>query len=130
MSRVASVAKALVPTVAFALLAGWSVYRDSPQGMARATGGDACAPLMHSFTSVYLVILGVAAGLAVAVAATIHIASLLGIFDRSQRGLKDFSITCALLAAGLVVAMVLKFPLEMVFPSAARAGCENVLPRG
>ncbi len=126
MSRASSIVKTVGATVAFGLLAGWSVYRDSPQGLLRAPSADSCPAVTHSFTSVYMVILGVGAGLALTVAASIFIASLLGIFDRSQSNLKAISVTSVLLAVALAAAMLLKFPLERAFPLVPQPGCAKL----
>ena len=71
-------------------------------------------------------ILGVGAGLALTVAAAIFIASLLGIFDRSQSNLKAISLTSVWLAVALAGAMLLKFPLERAFPLVPQPGCNKV----
>jgi hypothetical protein len=107
--------KALIPTVAFALLAGWSVHRDSPQGMLRDTDAG-CLSITHAFTSVYLAVLGVAGGMAVVVAISAFIASELGLFATRRAGLRSLAMSSLVFALGLLVFSLLRWPIESSLP--------------
>jgi hypothetical protein len=110
-----SVLKALIPTVVFALLAGWSVHRDSPQGMLRDTDAG-CLSVSHGFTSVYLAVLGVAGGMALVIAISAFIASELGIFATRRMGLRSLATSCVVFALGLAVFSLLRWPIESTLP--------------
>lgn len=107
--------KALIPTVAFALLAGWSVHRDSPQGMLRDTDAG-CLSVSHGFTSVYLAVLGVVGGMAVAIAISALIASELGLFASRRAGLRSAARSCVVFALGLAAFSLLRWPIESALP--------------
>ena len=110
-----AILKALIPTVLFALLAGWSVHRDSPQGMLRDTDAG-CLSVSHGFTSVYLAVLGVAGGLALAIGISAFIASELGLFSSRRAGLRSLAMSCVTFALGLVVFALLRWPIESALP--------------
>ncbi len=126
MSRLKTALKTIVPTMAFALLAGWSVYRGSPQGLLRGLGTDPCPDVSHSFSAVYIAILGVAAGVAIAVAAAVLIASRLRLFGSAESSLRGLVMTCVWVAAGLAVAMLFKFPVEWAFPLQPGINCAKL----
>jgi hypothetical protein len=107
--------KALIPTVAFALLAGWSVHRDSPQGMLRDTDAG-CLSITHAFTSVYLAVLGVAGGMAVVIAISAFIASELGLFATRRTRLRSLAMSSLVFALGLLVFSLLRWPIESSLP--------------
>jgi hypothetical protein len=105
----------LIATTLFALLAGWSVHRDSPQGLLRDTA-EGCLSVSHGFSSLYLAILGVAGGMAVVLAITAFIASELGLFESRRTGLRGFSRSCLIYALGLAVFSLMRFPIESALP--------------
>jgi hypothetical protein len=107
--------KPLLIIIAIAMLAGWSVHRDSPQGLLRETL-EGCLSISHGFTSIYLAILGVAAGMAVVVALSAVIGSELGIFASRRAGLRGLARSSGVFAAGLAVAALLYWPIENTLP--------------
>jgi hypothetical protein len=109
------IVKTLIATVVFALLAGWSVHRDSPQGMLRDTDAG-CLSVSHAFTSVYLAVLGVAGGMALVIAISAFIASELGLFASRRAGLRSLAMSCVVFAFGLLVFSALRWPIESTLP--------------
>lgn len=110
--------KYLLPTVLFALLAGWSVHRDSPQGMLRATGADGCLTVSHGFSSLFLAVIGVAALVAVVIAIASFILGELSIFSARRDGMRRLSRGALIYTVGLAGAALLKFPIESMTPLA------------
>ncbi len=115
MMAVPPVLKTLLATVAFALLAGWSVHRDSPQGMLRETA-EGCLSVSHAFSALYLAVLGVAGGMAVVVAITAFIASELRLFAPRRAGLRSLAMSSVVFALGLAVLSLLRWPIESSMP--------------
>lgn len=126
MSRLRTVAIAVSGAVGFALLAGWSMHRDSPQGMAPSSAAEPCAAMVHGFSLVYTVLVGVAIGMAVVVGLAFLIASQLGLFGRSSQALRSSAVTSAMVAITMVVALLGKFVIEAAFPLSPAPGCPRI----
>ena len=107
--------KPLIPTVAFALLAGWSVHKDSPQGLLRDMG-QGCLAVSHAFGSIYVTVLGVVGALVVAFGVAAWIAAELGIFSSRRQGLRQMAISSLVFALGLAVFSLLRYPIESSLP--------------
>ena len=125
MSRLRSVLTTCASVIGFALLAGWSVHRDSPQGLAMgAAAAQPCGPMTHGFSAVYMALVGVGAGLAVVVALALVIVSQLGLFGRSRDSLRRMAVTGGVVAAVLALALTAKLPIERAFALQPVPGCE------
>jgi hypothetical protein len=124
MSRLRSVVTTCASVVGFALLAGWSVHRDSPQGLAMGAAAQPCAEMTHGFSAVYMALVGVGAGLAVVVALALAIVSQLGLFGRSRDSLRQMAVTGGVVAAVLALALAGKVPIERAFALQPVPGCE------
>jgi hypothetical protein len=109
--------------VAFALLAGWSVHRDSPGGMLAYTAGQACPTISHGFSKLYGLMLGVAAGVALAVAAASYILAELRLMSSGREAMRAFSLSCLVFALGMGVMSLLMAPIEHLFPLTPAAAC-------
>lgn len=105
----------LASTFAFALLAGWSVHRDSPQGLLRQTA-EGCLAVSHGFTQLYLVVLGVAGGMGVVVAMSAYIGSELGLFGPRRAGLRALALSCLMFAVGAGLLALLSVPITNALP--------------
>ncbi len=121
--RLQSVLSWLAPIVAFALLGGWSVHRDSPEGLLIYTAGQACPTVSHGFTKVYGGILAVSAGLALALAAAYCVVAEMGLMAKSREPLRRAALSCVVFALGIGVMALLIFPIEHFFPLSPRASC-------
>jgi hypothetical protein len=131
MSRARSVAVTCAGVIGFALLAGWSVHRDSPQGLALgAAAAQPCGEMTHGFAAVYTALVGVGAGVGVVVSLALLIVSQLGLFGRSRGSLGRMATTAGIIAAVLVLALAAKVPIERALPLQPSAGCEAGARRG
>ncbi len=110
-----SFVKALMSTIAFALLAGWSLHRDSPQGMLRETA-EGCLSVTHGFVSLYVAVLGAAGGMGLVVAITAYLASELAIFAPRRTGLRLLARSCMLFTLGAALAALMAVPMRGMLP--------------
>jgi hypothetical protein len=125
MSRGRSVVVTCASVIGFALLAGWSVHRDSPQGLALgAAAAQPCGEMTHGFAAVYMALVGVGAGVGVVMALALLIVSQLGLFGRSRGSLSRMATTAGIIAVVLVLALAAKVPIERALPLQPVAGCE------
>jgi hypothetical protein len=113
-------------TVIFALLAGWSGYRDNPEGLLTITANSPCPPMNHSFTGLFWAVLGVAGGLGLALAVTAFIASELRMLGDNKTTLRNVAANCVAYAVAMAVLALLAFPIEAAVPLKPKPGCENV----
>jgi hypothetical protein len=122
----ASLLKWALGTLVFALLAGWSGYRDNPEGLMTAVSYGTCPPMSHSFTGLFWAVLGVAGGLGLALAVTAVIASELRMLGDNKTMLRNLAATCTAYAVAMAVLALLAFPIEAAVPLKPKPGCENV----
>jgi hypothetical protein len=128
MKRFQGVVVWLAAMLAFALLAGWSVHRDSPEGLLTYSVGQVCPAVSHGFSKVYGLMLLVAGCLALALAAASYVLAELGFMASGRDAMRSFAPSCLMFALGLGVFSVLMFPLEHYFPLSPRAPCVAPLP--
>jgi hypothetical protein len=112
--------------VGFALLAGWSVQRDTPQGIALRATGDPCAPLAHGFAAMYSVVLGAATGVVVVVGLGMLIASNLGLLSQGHARLRELVKLCAVTVAVLLAAQLGHYVIKAVVAQAPAPPCVKV----
>jgi uncharacterized membrane protein YbaN (DUF454 family) len=115
MPSLLRILKPLIPTVAFALLAGWSVHKDSPQGVLRDMG-QGCLSVSHGFGSIYMTVLGVTGALVLAFAFAAFIASELRLFSTRRDALRSMAKSSLVFVVALAVASLLRFPIESSMP--------------
>jgi hypothetical protein len=118
-----SIWKPWLAVVFFALLAGWSTYRDSPQGLLRFTGDSPCPTVEHSFTHLMVLLFFVAAAVALVVAASAYIASELRLMASARDSLRQVALAAVALSLLLGVTTVIKWPLEALLPLKNVAAC-------
>jgi hypothetical protein len=70
---------------ALAWAAGWATFNKNPSGFLQYADGNPCPSVLHSFSSIYLTIIGVAAAICLAVGVVCLIARDLPIFARIQK---------------------------------------------
>jgi hypothetical protein len=121
----ASLLKWALGTLVFALLAGWSGYRDNPEGLIVAAN-MACPPMSHSFTGLFWAVLGVAGGLGLALAVSAYIGSELRMLGDNKALLRNLAATCVAYAVAMAVLSLLAYPIEAAVPLKPKPGCENV----
>lgn len=123
MTRARSVLRAVLPMLGLALLAGWAMHRDHPEGIHLKTPLSACDPTVHGFATMYAVMLGVGIGLALVVAMGVLVGSQLGIVGRAREGLRSAAITSVWVAVALGAALPGKYLIETFLPLTPRAAC-------
>jgi hypothetical protein len=109
--------------IAFSLLAGWSVQRDTPQGIALTNTGEPCAALSHGFASMYSVVLGVITGMVIVVGLGALIASNLGLLSQAKTRLSSLVSTCMVLGALLLGAQLLNPVIKTLVAQAPAPPC-------
>jgi hypothetical protein len=109
--------------IVFSLLAGWSVQRDTPQGIALTNTGEPCAALSHGFASMYSVVLGVITGMVVVVGLGALIASNLGLLSQAKTRLSSLVSTCMVLGALLLGAQLLNPVIKTLVTQAPAPPC-------
>ncbi len=107
--------KPLIPTVAFALLAGWSVHKDSPQGVLRDMG-QGCLSVSHGFGSIYMTVLAVIGALVLAFAFAAWIAAELRLLSPRRDALRAMSKSSLVFVLALAVFSLLRYPIESSLP--------------
>lgn len=121
----ASLLKWGLGTLVFALLAGWSGYRDNPEGL-MAAANMACPPMNHSFTGLFWAVLGVAGGLGLALAVSAYIGSELRMLGDNKALLRNLAATCVAYSAAMAVLSLLAYPIEAAVPLKPKPECESV----
>lgn len=123
MTRHRSVLKAALPVLGLALLAGWAMHRDHPEGIHPRTALSACEPMVHGFAMMYTVLLGVGIGLALVIAMGVLVGSQLGIVGKARESLRSTAITGVWVAVVLGAALPGKYLIENLLPLTPRAAC-------
>jgi hypothetical protein len=111
-----------------ALLASWAVYKNYPSGLPQYTQGDPCPSVAHSFSSIYLTVIGAAGVLAFVAGIACLIAYKLHIFVRIRAGIRSFTISCAWSVAGLMLLAMLASPLKSMMPLSPSEPCKTLAP--
>jgi hypothetical protein len=111
-----------------ALLAGWAVYKNNPSGLPQYVGSILCPSFAHSFSSIYLAVIGLGAGIALAVGVVCTIARNLPLFSRIRENLTALATSCALSLAGLFLLALLSTPLQSLTPLTPSAPCKAQSP--
>jgi hypothetical protein len=116
--------KAIVFGLGFALLAGWSVHRDSPQGLQLKAATVACEPMVHGWAFTFQVLLGVLAGVAVMLALVAVIGRQLRLLSATHEGLALLVRRCLAVALVWLAALLLGGPLlQATVPLVPPPGC-------
>jgi hypothetical protein len=115
--------KGAAASIGFALLAGWAVQRDTPQGIALRVSTEPCAALSHGFASMYSVVLGVITGMVIVVGLGALIASNLGLMSQAKSRLSSLVSTCMVLGAVLLAAQLLNPVIKALVPQSPPPPC-------
>lgn len=123
MSRNALIAAITLAIMACALYAGWSHYQAMPQGDLFYTPQGPCPSRAHSFTTGYLLTLGLAAIICMIIAALMAAASWVPRLSAFKPILRSTATACLAIAALLLVGSALHFAMEAYLPLQVNPSC-------
>jgi hypothetical protein len=127
-SRLSGPLKYVLGLGGLALVAGVAVYRNFPAGLQQYSQGNPCPSVVHSFSSIYLTVIGAAAVIALVAGIACLIAYKLHIFTRIRSEIRSFAISCTWSVAGLVLLSLLAFPLKSLMPLSPGEPCKTLTP--
>lgn len=98
-----------------ALIAGWAAFRNNPQGFFHYTVGNPCPTQIHSFSTVYLALVGISGALCLAIALVCLIAKELPVLGKAGANLRALARNYLIALAGFALIAVMYIPLESTF---------------
>jgi hypothetical protein len=127
-SRLSGPLKYVLGLGGLALAAGVAVYRNFPAGLQQYSQGNLCPSAIHSFSSIYLTVIGAAAVTAFVAGIACLIANKLHIFTRIRSEIRVFAVSCAWSVAGLMLLSLLASPLKSLMPLSSGEPCKALIP--
>lgn len=108
-----------------ALVGGWASYRNNPAGLLQYADANPCPSVVHSFSTIYLAILGIAAIAALVVGIASRILSDLGLFAHIRANLRSLATSCALAVGGFLLLALPAIPLKSNLPLTPSEPCKT-----
>jgi len=128
VSRFSVLIMVVIAIFAVAIYAGWSSYRNSPEGLLLYTPTVPCPAMQHSFSLVYVTCLVVASVIAALVAIVTLAASIMQRFSNAKGALRSASKLSALAVALFLFGSFLGLVFQAQLPLHAKPGCERNAP--
>jgi hypothetical protein len=114
-----------------ALIAGWAAFKNNPTGFLQFTDGQKCPSIAHSFSTIYLAVLGVAVVICLTVGIVCLIARELHIFKHFHESIRGLAVSCAFAGLGFALIAALYSPLMTMMPLTPSEPCKvKSLPNG